>query len=108
MNTLAQNKIDPALFAPGDSDRFERMRLGEFRPVLLSKSGIVFELPGQLNDLPVSIAEAVHQNESVSLLRRLETRTTHEAADYLDISKQFLIPLLDNPEIPHHCVRTHR
>lgn len=82
--------------------------LGEVRPVLLTNSGDVIELPKALNDLFVSVVQAMRQKQAVFLMHEDEAFTTQAAANFLGVSRQFFVRLLDDGKIPFHHVGTHR
>jgi len=82
--------------------------LGDVRPVLLTNSGDVIELPKALNDLFVSVVQAMRQKQAVFLMHEDEAFTTQAAANFLGVSRQFFVRLLDDGKIPFHHVGTHR
>ncbi len=80
----------------------------ELRPVLVTKGGDCIELPEALNEFLLSIIEAMHRKEAVFLLHEDEAFTTQAAANFLGISRQYLVRLLEEGKIPFHTAGTHR
>ena len=48
------------------------------------------------------------EKKAIVLVPEDEAFTTQAAANYLGVSRQHLVDLLENSEIPHHKVGTHR
>jgi excisionase family DNA binding protein len=108
MSSINENRVGPSDIAPEEQSRLERMLLGDVRPVLLTKSGDVIELPKALNDMFVSVVEAMRQKQAVFLMHEDEAFTTQAAANFLGVSRQFFVRLLDENKLPFHHVGTHR
>lgn len=108
MTTFNEGRVGPSDIAPEEQSRLDRMVAGDVRPVLLTKSGDVVELPKALNDLFVSVMQAMKQKQAVFLMHEDEAFTTQAAANFLGISRQFFVRLLDEGELPFHHVGTHR
>ena len=108
MSTLQQNRVVPSDIAPEDQARLNRALSGEARPVLLTPSGDVLELPKSLNDLFVCVFQAMKDKQAVFLLHEDETLTTQAAANYLGVSRQHLVRIVEMGSIPFHLVGTHR
>lgn len=108
MNVITEQRVGPSDIAPEEQVGLEQMFRGEVRPVLLTKGGDVIELPKALNDLFVSVVEAMKQKQAVFLMHEDEAFTTQAAANYLGMSRQFFVKLLDQGELPFHRVGTHR
>jgi excisionase family DNA binding protein len=108
MSSVKESRIGPSDIAPDEQVEFERMIRGEVRPVLLTPEGDVLELPKALNDLFISVIEAMRQKQAVFLMHEDEAFTTQAAANFLGMSRQFFVGLLDQGELPFHRVGTHR
>lgn len=108
MSTIIENRVGPSDIAPEEQSRLERMLVGDVRPVLLTNSGDVIELPKALNDLFVSVVQAMRQKQAVFLMHEDEAFTTQAAANILGVSRQFFVRLLNEGKIPFHHVGTHR
>ena len=108
MSAFSENRVGPSDISPEEQLRLERMLLGEVRPVLVTKSGDIVEIPKALNDLFVSAVEAMKHKQAVFFMHEDEAFTTQAAANFLGMSRQFFVRLLDQELIPFHHVGTHR
>lgn len=108
MSAINESRVGPSDIAPEEQPRLDRIFSGNVRPVLLTESGDVLELPKALNDLFVSVIEAMKRKQAVFLMHEDEAFTTQAAANFLGISRQFFVRLLDEGELPFHHVGTHR
>lgn len=108
MSTITENRVGPSDIAPEEQVGLEQMFRGEVRPVLLTAGGDVIELPKALNDLFVSVVQAMKHKQAVFLMHEDEAFTTQAAANFLGMSRQFFVRLLDQNELPFHHVGTHR
>lgn len=108
MSHHVENRFGPSDLAPEEQSSIDRLVLREVRPVLLTKGGDVMELPKALNDLFVAVVEAMKRKEAVFLMHENETFTTQAAANFLGVSRQYLVRLLESGAIPFHHAGTHR
>ncbi len=65
-------------------------------------------LPDKLYRLLVKIIEDLSDGKAVSLTSAAQEMTTQEAANFLGVSRQFLVRLLDEGKIRFHRAGTHR
>jgi excisionase family DNA binding protein len=76
---------------------------------LMAPSGEVHELPGSLYDVLVDVIhEVMVKGNQVRVMSVDAQLTTQQAADLLNISRPFLIKLLEKGELEHTMVGTHR
>jgi excisionase family DNA binding protein len=85
---------------------YEAVRSGQAR--LVSASGETQALPDTLHSFLVRLIKLLNDGKSVHIVQNQATLTTVEAAAMLDVSRQFLINVLEKGEIPYHLVGTHR
>jgi excisionase family DNA binding protein len=78
----------------------------EARLVGPSKDGV--PIPSSLRRVLVAAARQLADGNGVSILPITAEVTTQQAADLLNVSRPFVIGLLDKGEIPFHRVGTHR
>jgi excisionase family DNA binding protein len=66
------------------------------------------ELPESIVRLLRQIVPLLAAGERVALIPLQSELTTREAADFLNVSRQYLVTLLDQGKIAHHMAGTHR
>ncbi len=71
-----------------------------------SKDGTL--IPASLRRVLVAAARQLAEGNGVSIMPVTAEITTQQAADLLNVSRPFVIRLLDKGEIPFHKVGTHR
>lgn len=108
MSSHVENRFGPSDLAPEEQSRIDSLVRREVRPVLLTEGGDVVELPKALNDLFVAVVEAMKRKEAVFLMHESETFTTQAAANFLGVSRQYVVRLLESGAVPFHHVGTHR
>lgn len=115
MNNLTHHQPPPsaqeAALARLSGQMLSRLAAGN-RPlrVQVLEAGLEspLELPSGAVSLLVDILEAMAAGRGVTLIPETAELTTVQAAEVLNVSRPFLIRLLDAGEIPHRKVGTHR
>lgn len=74
---------------------------------LVGSDGQSIELPKALQDVLLAAIPGLIAETSVMILPETEELTTQQAADLLNMSRQYLVRLLERGEIPFHKVGTH-
>jgi excisionase family DNA binding protein len=75
---------------------------------LVAADGTSVELPASAFEALRAIADDLAHGRTVVVLPHDRLLTTNEAASILNVSRQFLVKLLDRGEIPFDRVGTHR
>lgn len=76
--------------------------------ILDSEQKQSIELPSGAVDLLMDILEAMAVGQGITLIPENAELTTVQAADILNVSRPFLIKLLDERQIPYRKVGKHR
>lgn len=108
MLTTRSNRLDPSLI-PGESLAAVGRVLARPGHVLLTDcDGNQAEIPSILLQHFARIVRLMSERKAIIMLPEDEAFTTQAAADYLGMSRQFVVNLLEKGEIPFHRVGTHR
>ena len=82
--------------------------MSEVDSVRLQSGDNFVELPRTLNEVLVRIVKSMGTNQSIYLIDDNQTVTTGVAAEYIGVSRQYCVRILDRGEIPCHYAGTHR
>lgn len=105
------NRFDPSVLTTRqlrELDRLSEAIQADERPALVGREGVRLELPDPIFHLLVRVVRTMREGKAVVLLPESESLTTQAAADFLGVSRPFLVDLLEKGDIPHHKVGTHR
>ena len=65
-------------------------------------------LPGSVLQMLLTVLSEMSQGNAISLIPRHQELSTQEAASMLNVSRPFLVGLLEKGKIPHRKVGSHR
>lgn len=108
MLTTRTNRLDPSLIP---AEQLARVAQAFARPnhvLLTDSSGNQTEIPEVLFQHFARIVRLMSEQKAIVMIPEDESFTTQAAANYLGVSRQHLVDLLEKSEIPHHKVGTHR
>lgn len=75
---------------------------------LLAANGEQIDIPESLHQVLHHVVQAFVKGRIISIIPENCEMTTQQAADFLNVSRPYLIKLLEQGEIPHIKVGTHR
>lgn len=90
------------------ASRIHRKSALRMRIVEGSKESEVMSLPPYAVRLLLDILEEMSRGNGVTLLPVQAELTTQEAADLLQVSRPYVVQLLEEGKMPHHKVGAHR
>ena len=108
MLTTRTNRLDPSLIP---EDQLAELAKAFARPdhiALIDERGNRTHIPEALFAHFARIVRLMGERKAIVLVPEDEAFTTQAAANYLGMSRQHLVGLLERNEIPHHKVGTHR
>ncbi|MBI2953066.1 MAG: excisionase family DNA-binding protein [Chloroflexi bacterium] len=79
-----------------------------FTPALLGPQGEQLPLPVSVYKLLMRMIHELGRGNGVTIVPVHAELTTQQAADLVNVSRPFLVKLLESGEIPFHYVGTHR
>ena len=88
--------------------KLETVLNSEVDSVRLHSGDNFVELPRTRNEVLVRIVKSMGTNQSIYLVDDNQTVTTSVAAEYIGVSRQYCVRILERGEIPCHYVGTHR
>jgi excisionase family DNA binding protein len=89
-------------------DLLEHLEPSTISSQLISTSGEAIDLPQPVLNLLRQMVHELLQGNSVTIVPIHKELTTQEAADILNVSRQYLVELLEAQAIPYTKVGTHR
>ena len=107
---MTENRLDASLLTEKERALLPQLiaMTQHGRPCLKGKDGTEILLPQAIFQLLVKILVDMRNGRAVVLLPEDETLTTQAAANYLGMSRQYFVTLLESGEIPFHRVGSHR
>jgi len=75
-------------------------------PLLVGPEGDQIELPPDMHAFLVEIVKSLRAGDGVAIVTRHADLTTLEAANILNVSRQFVLEKLRSGELPYHQVGT--
>ena len=78
------------------------------RPLTLRVKEETIELPAGAVKLLLAILEDMASGRAVTIVPQNAELTTQQAADFLNVSRPFLVQLLEQKKLPYRLVGTHR
>jgi excisionase family DNA binding protein len=108
MLTTRNNRLDPSLIPEEQLAELAKVFAKPDHVALIDAQGNRTHLPEALFVHFARIVRLMSEKKAIVLVPEDEAFTTQAAANYLGVSRQHLVDLLDAKEIPHHKVGTHR
>lgn len=108
MLTTRNNRLDPSLIPEEELAELAKAFARPDHVALIDAQGNRTHLPEALFVHFARIVQLMSERKAVVLVPEDEAFTTQAAANYLGVSRQHLVDLLEKHEIPHHKVGTHR
>jgi excisionase family DNA binding protein len=102
-----EHRIDSSQFEASEIEAILEL-VRRKKPALVDPEGHRIELPEPLYKMLIHIVEQMKQGRAIIMMPEDETFTTQAAANALGVSRQHLVDLLENGDIPFHKVGSHR
>jgi len=108
MSAIQDHRIGPSDISKEELEKLRRLVEGDRRASLLGPDGEQIELPEPLNEMLLFIVQAMTRKQAIFLMPEDEAFTTQAAANFLGMSRPYLLRLLEAKKLPFHRVGTHR
>jgi excisionase family DNA binding protein len=103
-----ERRFDPSQISEEVLRELDTLMHSPQRPALVDKDGTRMELPEPIFNMLVQAISQLKQGNAVVMIPENETFTTQAAANYLGVSRQHFVNLLEDGKIPFHKVGSHR
>lgn len=105
---MAHNRLDPTDIAPEAIEDLTEILVQPGHVALIDEKGRRVDLPAPLFEQLARLVRLMAENRPVVLIPVDESFTTQAAANYLGVSRQHLVDLLESGHIPFRKVGSHR
>lgn len=102
------NRLDPSMLDPGELKEMVRFLSANRSPALIDGKGHRLNLPEPIFNQLLRVLKFMEEGRAIVMMPEEETFTTQASANYLGVSRQHLVDLLEKDEIPFHRVGSHR
>ncbi len=108
MLTTRTNRLDPSLIPDEQLAELAKLFTKPDHVALIDGQGNRIHIPDALSAHLARIVRLMSERKAIVMVPEDEAFTTQAAANYLGVSRQHLVDLLEGGDIPHHKVGTHR
>jgi excisionase family DNA binding protein len=108
MLTTRNNRLDPSLIPDEQLAELAKLFAKPDHVALIDGQGRQTHIPEVLFKHLARIVRLMSERKAIVMVPEDEAFTTQAAANYLGVSRQHLVDLLEKGTIPHHKVGTHR
>jgi excisionase family DNA binding protein len=108
MLTTRTNRLDPSLIPEEELAELAKVFALPDHVALIDEHGNRTHIPEVLFTHFARIVKLMRDRKAIVMLPEDELFTTQAAANYLGMSRQFFVNLLEEGKIPFHKVGTHR
>jgi len=103
-----QNRLDSSMLDSGELSRVVKFLSTKDSPALINEEGVKIDLPKPIFSTLLRALKQMQEGKAIIMMPEEETFTSQATANYLGVSRQHLVNLLEQKEIPFHKVGTHR
>jgi len=108
MLTTRTNRLDPSLISKEELAELAKIFARPDHVALIDEAGNQTHIPAELFKHFARIVRLMSERKAIVMVPEDEAFTTQAAANYLGMSRQHLVGLMDSGQVPHHKVGTHR
>jgi excisionase family DNA binding protein len=107
-NISLDSVISPQLEAQSIKELERILSVKDFQAKLVGSNGEKINIPEPIYQVLLQVVHAMASGKAISIIPQQQELTTQQAAEYLNVSRPYLIKLLEQGEIPHIKVGSHR
>ncbi|MCC5646443.1 helix-turn-helix domain-containing protein [Nostoc sp. CHAB 5824] len=100
--------ISPQLEAQSIKELERILSVKDFQAKLVGANGEKINIPEPIYQVLLQVVHAMASGKAISIIPQQQELTTQQAAEFLNVSRPYLIKLLEQGEIPHIKVGSHR
>ncbi|MEH2360663.1 MAG: helix-turn-helix domain-containing protein [Nostoc sp.] len=100
--------ISPQLEAESIKELERVLSVKDFQAKLVGANGEKINIPEPIYHVLLQVVHAMASGKAISIIPQQQELTTQQAAEHLNVSRPYLIKLLEQGEIPHIKVGSHR
>lgn len=101
-------RIDASQLERSEMDALFELVRSQKKPALVDTEGNRTEIPEAIYRMLVHVLEQMKQGRSITMMPDDKAFTTQAAANFLGVSRQHLVNMLEDGKIPYHKVGSHR